>query len=131
MLYLKNMVVSEAVSETRLSAVGREGIAVRVTEARIKNFKGIEEWNLKFQPGFNLLKGENGTGKTSVLDAVALGLGPFVEWENPHNAPHFTTDNVRKKYQREGEGSAKMEYLLPVKVALTAEFPEEGQGQEK
>lgn len=100
---------------------------MRLTEVRIRNFKGIEDQTLKFQPGFNLLKGENGTGKTSILDAIALGLGAFVEWDNPKNAPQFTTENVRKEYQRYGEGSAALQYCLPTEITLTAEFSGEKQ----
>ena len=100
---------------------------MRLTEVRIRNFKGIEEQTLKFQPGFNLLKGENGTGKTSILDAIAVGLGAFVGWMNPANAPQFTPYNVRKEYQRYGDGSATWYYYFPAEVAVTAEFLDENQ----
>lgn len=95
---------------------------MRLTEARIKNFEGIEEWTLKFQPGFNILKGDNGSGKTSVLDALALGLGVFAGWNNHNNSPEFTCDNVRLEYQRQGDGSTAKKYLLPSEVALTADI---------
>lgn len=36
-------------------------------EVEIKNFKGIAAMKLMFKPGVNLLIGENGVGKTSVL----------------------------------------------------------------
>ena len=40
----------------------------------IKNFKAVKEMELEFTPGINLLTGDNGVGKTSVLEAIASGL---------------------------------------------------------
>ena len=44
----------------------------------IKNFKGIATMDLVFQPGINLLLGENGTGKTTILEAMTIALGDFL-----------------------------------------------------
>lgn len=49
-----------------------------ISDVTIKNFKGIEEIKMDFKPGFNLIKGINGKGKTSILEAIAVGLGGFV-----------------------------------------------------
>ncbi len=44
-------------------------------EITIKNFAIIDELNLTFSPGFNVLTGETGAGKSIILDAVSLLLG--------------------------------------------------------
>ncbi len=44
-------------------------------ELRIKNFAIIEELNLSFSKGFNILTGETGAGKSIILNAVHLLLG--------------------------------------------------------
>lgn len=44
----------------------------------IKNFRGIDQSTIEFKEGFNLVKGENGKGKTSILEAIAVGLGGFI-----------------------------------------------------
>ena len=44
-------------------------------ELRIKNFAIIDELNLSFSKGFNILTGETGTGKSIILNAVYLLLG--------------------------------------------------------
>ncbi len=41
---------------------------------RIQNFKGIQDISLSLTPGVNLLIGDNGVGKTSLLEAMAVGL---------------------------------------------------------
>jgi DNA repair protein RecN (Recombination protein N) len=44
-------------------------------ELRIRNFAIIDELNLSFSKGFNILTGETGTGKSIILNAVQLLLG--------------------------------------------------------
>lgn len=44
-------------------------------ELRIKNFALIDELNLTFSRGFNVLTGETGAGKSIILNAVHLLLG--------------------------------------------------------
>jgi DNA repair protein RecN (Recombination protein N) len=44
-------------------------------ELRIKNFAIIDELNLFFSKGFNILTGETGAGKSIILNAVHLLLG--------------------------------------------------------
>jgi len=41
-------------------------------ELKIKNFRGIEDLQLEFQKGLNIIIGENNTGKTAVIDALRL-----------------------------------------------------------
>ncbi len=98
---------------------------MRITEAHIKNFKGIDEWNFTFRPGFNLIKGENGKGKTSILEALAVGLGGFLAGIEGVAARHFSKEEIRRQYLMTGEGSCSCAYQVPVEVALTAEFPEQ------
>ena len=51
---------------------------MQLEQVIIKNFRGIDAWELALKPGVNLIKGENGKGKTSILEAIAVGLGGFV-----------------------------------------------------
>jgi DNA repair protein RecN (Recombination protein N) len=46
-----------------------------LTELTISNFAIIEELSLRFTPGFNVLTGETGAGKSIIIDAVSLLLG--------------------------------------------------------
>lgn len=36
----------------------------------IENFKAISKLNLQLKPGVNILIGDNGVGKTSILDTI-------------------------------------------------------------
>jgi predicted ATPase len=45
-----------------------------VTNLRLANVRGIEAAEFSFQPGLNLIIGDNGAGKTTALDALAICL---------------------------------------------------------
>ena len=38
----------------------------------------FEDLNLQFKPGFNLILGDNGVGKTSVLEAATVAVSGFL-----------------------------------------------------
>jgi DNA replication and repair protein RecN len=42
---------------------------------RIKNLATIEDLELEFEPGFTILTGETGAGKSIIIDAIKLLLG--------------------------------------------------------
>jgi DNA repair protein RecN (Recombination protein N) len=44
-------------------------------ELRIKNFAIIDSLDLRFAPGFNVITGETGAGKSIIVDAVELLMG--------------------------------------------------------
>jgi DNA repair protein RecN (Recombination protein N) len=46
-----------------------------LAELRIVNFALIEHLQIQFQPGFTVLTGETGAGKSLVIDAIALLVG--------------------------------------------------------
>jgi DNA repair protein RecN (Recombination protein N) len=46
-----------------------------LAEIYIRNFAIIDDLHLRFAPGFNVLTGETGAGKSIILDAVTLVIG--------------------------------------------------------
>ncbi|MBI5166487.1 MAG: DNA repair protein RecN [candidate division NC10 bacterium] len=44
-------------------------------ELRVRNFALIDELSAEFSPGFNVLTGETGAGKSIIIDALSLALG--------------------------------------------------------
>ena len=47
---------------------------MQIQQLTIKNFKKFRECRIEFDPHFNLLVGDNATGKTSVLDALTIAI---------------------------------------------------------
>ncbi|HHW11824.1 MAG TPA: DNA repair protein RecN [Firmicutes bacterium] len=50
-------------------------------ELMIENFALIDRLSLEFGPGFNVLTGETGAGKSIIIDTVSLLLGGRSSWE--------------------------------------------------
>ena len=48
---------------------------MKVNSLRIQNFKRFEDRTLELHPRFTLLVGDNGAGKTTILDALAIAAG--------------------------------------------------------
>ena len=47
---------------------------MRIDRLKIENFNGFKSCEIDFDPHFNLLIGDNATGKTTVLDALAIAI---------------------------------------------------------
>ena len=47
---------------------------MEILSVTLKNFKSHSERRFSFQPGTNAICGENGAGKTSILEAIAWVL---------------------------------------------------------
>ena len=45
---------------------------MRVTALKHTNLRAIDAAEFRFQPGFNLIVGVNGVGKSTVLDALRI-----------------------------------------------------------
>ena len=50
---------------------------MRINKIEIENFKGFEHETFSFDSQITVLIGDNGTGKTSILDALSFTLGTF------------------------------------------------------
>ena len=95
---------------------------MRLTDVQIMNFKGLDDIQLQFRPGFNLIKGENGKGKTSILEAISVGLGGFLIGIEGVRSRHITKEEIKRVYNPMGDGSCDCMFSVPVEIALTAEF---------
>jgi predicted ATP-binding protein involved in virulence len=56
---------------------------MRIDRLKITNFKAFSEREFTLHPEFNLVVGLNGSGKTSVLSAIAVALGGWAHAYNP------------------------------------------------
>jgi predicted ATPase len=71
---------------------------MKVTSIKLTNVRSIMTAELRFQPGFNVVVGENGVGKTTLIDALAICLFEFERVYNRSNvgAPKpFSDDDIR------------------------------------
>jgi predicted ATP-binding protein involved in virulence len=92
---------------------------MRIDRLRIENFKKFERTEPPFElhPHFTLLVGDNGSGKTSVLDALAVAIGlwhkaaPGSGWRN------ILEDEIRLKPVLAGD-RVHFQPQLPSKISV-------------
>jgi DNA repair protein RecN (Recombination protein N) len=58
-----------------VSGVGEPGAAGRLLELTVTDLALIDRLRLAFEPGFNVITGETGAGKSLLIDALGLALG--------------------------------------------------------
>ena len=49
-----------------------------VDELALENFRSFGKFHISFQPGLNVITGVNGVGKTSILEAIHLGMSHMI-----------------------------------------------------
>ena len=66
---------------------------MNLSEIRLRNFRNYEELTLSFDPGVNLIVGDNAQGKTNLLEAISyLGSGKSFRAQKTGEMVRFTTD---------------------------------------
>ncbi len=88
----------------------------------ISNFKMFENLELFFEPGFNLLLGDNGVGKTTVLEAAAVALSGFFVGMEDVPARNIYKDDVRYQIIKDSNGTPNKSYSNLVEVSGTLEY---------
>ena len=70
---------------------------MKVTRLKLVNVRAVEVAEFRFQPGFNLIAGVNGVGKTTVLDSLAVCFSAIVRYGNhlPRYGRLFETVDIR------------------------------------
>ena len=71
-----------------------------VTQLKLANLRAIETAEFRFKPGFNLIVGVNGVGKSTILDALRVCFSRIlpVITASRAKAMSFTIDDIRSGY---------------------------------
>ena len=81
----------------------------KIHSLELKNFRAFELLNIDFHDKLSVIVAKNGIGKTSILDAIAVAIGPFIGSFTEAVGKHFAFDDIRMFKARETE-SNEMEY---------------------
>lgn len=87
---------------------------MRIDRLTVQNFRKFEELTLEPHPQFTLLVGGNGSGKTTILDALAVSLGVWFR--------HLPATGVKIPFRTIQPKDAR---LTPVRVADRVQFQEQ------
>ncbi len=87
---------------------------MRIDKIHIQNFRGIEDLEINLQKQFNLLIGENGSGKTAILEALTVAIGSFFSGMPGVQSRHIRDADIR--YFKTLEGSYEFTSTTKVEV---------------
>lgn len=82
-------------------------------KVHLQNYKAIEELDIDLKPGVNLLIGDNGAGKTSVLEGIAVALGGMFVNVAGVSTKNIIKDDVRMVIKPIGDSSTAIKYFEP------------------
>ncbi len=83
----------------------------------INNFKMLENTELSFGTGFNLLLGDNGVGKTTILEAAAVALGGFLVGMEDVPTRNIYMRDIRYYLEKDSIGIGNKVYHYPAEVS--------------
>ncbi len=70
---------------------------MRIDELTITNFKCFENETFRFDPHFNVVIGKNASGKSSLLDALAIAVGCYFSKIIPTSSRPLSISDIRKE----------------------------------
>lgn len=89
---------------------------MRITQLNVENFRGFAEETFEFPERVTVLAGDNGTGKSALLHALAVGAGAALLEIFPEGARSISRADVRvQRYERRGIVTAEPQ--LPCRVS--------------
>lgn len=94
-----------------------------INKLSLKNFRAVKDKTLEFQKGFNLITGDNGSGKSSVMQAFAYlsldhtikTVDDYINWDSTGFKTSTDIDYLGKKFDiaitRDGKKTEKKLYI--------------------
>lgn len=70
---------------------------MKIHHLDLQNFKCFEKEKFSFNPQFTVLIGDNGKGKSAILDGVAIALGGFLQGIGEAKSRLIHKDEIRLK----------------------------------
>ncbi|MBJ6727578.1 AAA family ATPase [Geomesophilobacter sediminis] len=69
---------------------------MRIDRLHLKNFRCYDDMEFAFSPQFNLIVGENGAGKTAVLNGLAVAMGSWFLGIRGYDSRHIQDNDIRR-----------------------------------
>lgn len=87
---------------------------MKINKIHIQDFRGIQDLEMNLNPQFNLLIGENGSGKTAILEALTVAIGSFFSGMPGIQGRHIRDNDIR--YFKTIEGTYEYSLITRVEV---------------
>ena len=90
---------------------------MRINHLTLHNYRCYPTLHVDFNPDITVLLGRNGQGKTAVLDALAVAVGPFLGALDNATGSHFSNQDARRIPHKRENGRTDMETRYPLSLA--------------
>ena len=70
-------------------------MVVYISSISVKNYRCFEDIKIEFNPKMNVIVGNNGVGKTTILDALSIGIGSIFLGIESNAASGIKKDDIR------------------------------------
>jgi len=90
---------------------------MRIDQLQMANFRQFENLTVEFSPHFNIVIGENGSGKSSLLDALAIGFSTFLFKMGGGRKAQILVNDIRLATYEQS-----IEYQLPTTLSYSGEI---------
>jgi predicted ATP-binding protein involved in virulence len=98
---------------------------MRIDQLQLTGFRCFEQATFDFQPQFNLIVGENGSGKTSLLEALAVASGAWLTGIRGYDGRPIEPEDVRI-VPHGANGEMTFEEVELTEVRASGRFPDDG-----
>lgn len=89
---------------------------MKIDNIQIKNYRKFEKMVIDFNPRMNVIIGNNGVGKTSILDALSIGIGSIFLGIETNPSPGIKKEDVRFVSRKIGS-TIDRQPQFPVKIS--------------
>ena len=95
--------------------------ALRIGGLEVHNFRKFESYSVEFDWQLTVLVGDNGTGKSTLIDAACVALGSLFQGVEHAKAPSMVSDDARGLVIKQGDAIVlQPQYPVTVEASGTA-----------
>lgn len=94
---------------------------MHIKKLKLHNFRCYENLEIEFEPGLNVVVGENGRGKTAIFDGITIGLAEYLDAFGFKGKGIEARDVRRAPVYNDAKQLVAMEIHLPTEVELVVD----------
>lgn len=98
--------------------MGFANTELRISELEISNFRRFESLSIDFDQQLTVLVGDNGTGKSTLIDAASIALGTLFHKIEYATSPSISSDDDRSVVIKQGDMTVvQLQYPVVISAA--------------